>query len=407
MRVPFGCILVGICAGMLASRGETQNARAGPLLLLDRAHLARVVEQARHGDPDIKASLAALEEDARKALTFGPVSVMDKGVTPPSGDKHDYMSQAPYWWPDPSKANGRPYIRRDGDRNPEINRITDHDNLGRLTGAVATLGLAHSLTGRDEYAKHAAKLVRVWFIDAATKMNPHLQYGQGIPGINDGRGIGIIETRGLPDMLDGVMMLSRDITSATPAWTETDETGLHSWMRAYLKWLVESPYGQDEAKNGNNHETWYDVQVAGLAMYAGQGDLARRTLIGARDRIARQIQPDGRQPREIERTRSWDYSIFNLRAFFDLATLSDRASLDLWNYRTADGRSLRKALDYLVPFAAGERKWTDTQLNAFDPRELTPLLRRAAVAWNEPKYRELANKLGGGSLRLNLTVAEP
>src|SRR4029453_2732475 len=131
------------------------------------------------------------------------------------------------------------------------------------------------------------------------------------------------------------------------------------------------------------------------------------TLIGARDRIARQIEPDGRQPREIERTRSWDYSIFNLRAFFDLAPLSDRGSLDLWNYRTTDGRSLRKALDYLVPFAAGERKWTDTQINAFDPRELTPLLRRAAVAWNEPTYRELAHKLGGGSLRIKLTVAEP
>ena len=40
-----GCILVGICAGMLASPGGAQNARARPLLLLDRAHLARIVER--------------------------------------------------------------------------------------------------------------------------------------------------------------------------------------------------------------------------------------------------------------------------------------------------------------------------------------------------------------------------
>jgi Alginate lyase len=120
--------------------------------------------------------------------------------------------------------------------------------------------------------------------------------------------------------------------------------------------------------------------------------------------VARQIEPDGRQPRELERTRSWDYSIFNLRAFFDLATLSERANLDLWNFKTADGRSLRKALDYLAPFAAGDRKWSDAQITPFRASELGALLRRAAVAWKEPTYRELAMKVGGGSPRLVLTV---
>jgi hypothetical protein len=378
---------------------RASTGRAGPLLLLDRAHLADVFDRAQRGDPEVRSAIAALEEDARKGLTFGPVSVMDKAITPPSGDKHDYMSQAPYWWPDPSKPNGLPYIRKDGERNPEINKITDHDNLGRLASTVATLGLAYHLTRRDDYANHAARLLRVWFLDPATRMNPHLRFGQGIPGINDGRGIGIIETRGLPDMLDGTMLLQ-----GSPAWTDADTTALQAWMRAYVTWLVESPYGKEESRNGNNHETWYDVQVASLAIYSSQSALARATLQGARDRIRRQIEPDGRQPRELERTRSWDYSIFNLRAFFDLATLSERANLDLWNYRTPDGRSLRKAFDYLVPFGSGERKWPHAQITPFRSSELHPLLRRAAAAWKEPKYAELAKKVGGGSPRLALTV---
>ena len=73
MRAPFGGILVGICAGLLASAGEAQNARSRRLLLLDRAHLADVVERARRGDSEITAAIASLEEDARKGLTFGPV----------------------------------------------------------------------------------------------------------------------------------------------------------------------------------------------------------------------------------------------------------------------------------------------------------------------------------------------
>lgn len=396
-RILVVVVVVTLCGA--ATRGVHGQTQSKAFLLLDRMRLDDVAKKALRGDPTLKNPVAGLEDDARKALSFAPVSVMDKTITPPSGDKHDYMSQAPYWWPDPSKPGGRPYIRKDGERNPEINRLPDHDNLGRLVSAVSTLGLSYYFTHRAEYAAHAARLVRVWFLDADTRMNPHLNFGQGIPGINEGRGIGIIETRGLPEMLDGVLLIAD-----SGAWKVADRNSLHAWMTAYLRWLTQSQYGLDESKNGNNHETWYDVQVAGLALFTDQDDLARRTLEGARNRIARQIESDGRQPRELERTRSWDYSIFNLRAFFDLATLGERIGVDLWNYQTSDGRSLRKALDYLVPFAAGERKWPEAQITPFRPGELHSLLRRAAVAWKEPKYRELAMKIGGSSPRVDLTV---
>ena len=372
------------------------------LLLHDSDHLSSVKTRLHANDARTKTALAALEQEAAKALAMKPVSVMDKGAAPPSGDKHDYMSQAPYWWPDPSKPNGLPYIRRDGERNPEINRITDHGNFDRLMDAVAILGLAFHLTGRQEYADHAARLVRVWFIDPATRMNPHLKYGQGIPGINEGRGIGIIETRRLPKMLDGVLLIA-----GSPAWRAEDEAALQAWMRSYLTWLTESQHGKEESRNGNNHETWYDVQAAGLALYTGQREVARRVLEGARDRIARQIEPDGRQPRELERTRAWHYSIFNLEAFFDLATLGGRVGVDLSRYRTPDGRSLRGAVDFLIPYGLKERKWPYQDITGFSGAELHEVLRRAAVAWNEPRYAEIAVRLGGGSRWLDLVRPAP
>jgi hypothetical protein len=393
MRRKFGALLL-LSIG-LASTLQAADA----LLLLNADHLAAVRTRARSGDEPLKAAIANLEADATKALAIAPMSVMHKAITPPSGDKHDYMSQAPYWWPDPAKADGLPYIRHDGKTNPEITKITDRTNLGRLSGAVSTLGLAYYFTGREEFAAHAARLARVWFLDPATRMNPHLNFGQGIPGITQGRGIGIIETRSLPGIVDGILLIQ-----GSPAWTAADEAGLKAWMRGYLTWLLDSPHGQAEAKNGNNHETWYDVQVVTLAMYTGQNDVARRALERSRARIATQITPEGGLPRELERTRSYDYSIFNLEAFFHLADLGARLGVDLWNHRTADGRSLRQALEFLIPYATGEKKWTYDQITEWRPGGIYPLLRRASVAWKEPRYRELAMKIGGGGRRTDLTL---
>lgn len=399
MIVGLSCAAIAVMPAGPALEQPSAGAPASRLLLLDAAHLSQVRERVASGEAAMKAALAALEQEAAAALALQPVSVIDKAVVPPSGDKHDYMSQAPYWWPDPASPNGRPYVHRDGQRNPEIARISDHANMGRVIGAVHTLGLAYYLTRDDRYAAHAARLVRTWFLDPATRMNPHLQFGQGIPGRTDGRGIGIIETRNLGDLLDGVILLD-----GAPAWTAADETALQAWMRAYLTWLLDSPPGRDESDNGNNHETWYDVQVAALALYTGQRDSARRTLEGSRRRIDRQIEADGRQPRELARTRSWDYSAMNLTGFFALATLGERVGVDLWNHRPADGGGLRKALEYLIPYATREREWTGTQITPFRPEAIHTLLRRAAVAWREPRFRDLAVTIGGATPRLDLTL---
>jgi hypothetical protein len=367
--------------------------------MVDGPHVASVRDSLRRGEPQFQAAVTELETDADRGLTVAPMSVMDKDTVPPSGDKHDYMSQAPYWWPDPPKPNGLPYIRKDGQRNPEIDKLTDRTNLQRLARTAFSLSLAFYFTGRQEYAQHAAQLIHVWFLDPATRMNPNLNFGQGIPGIAEGRAAGIVETRFLPEIIDGVTLLQ-----GSPAWTALDDQGFEDWMRAYLKWLQESPLGTDEARRGNNQETWYDVQVTALAIYTGQADVARATLQRAQTDIGEEFEPDGKQPREIARTRSWDYSIFDLTAFLHLAWLGDRVGVDLWNYETPDGRSLRKGVDYLIPFATGEKRWPYKQITSFRGSALHPILRWAAVGWNEPRYREIAFQIGGGTRRLELTL---
>jgi hypothetical protein len=361
------------------------------VFLMDPATLVNVRAACSENEPPVRSAFKRLVNDAEKLLATAPVSVMEKSQIPPSGDRHDYMSLARYYWPDPAKPDGLPYISRDGEVNPEINTIPDHGNLGRMTSAVPTLALAYYLTGKESYAAHAAKFLRTWFLDTATRMNPNFNFAQGVKGLNSGRPWGLIDSRGLAQVVDGIGLLA-----GYKGWTNEDQRGMVQWFTQYLEWLLTSQNGLGEAKASNNHGVFFDVQAGSIAMFVGRTDVARRIVEEAKEeRIAKQIETDGSQPRELARTTSQHYVLFNLEAFFLLANLGTSAKVDLWNYQTTDGRSIRKALNWVLPFLRGEKEWTYKQINKFDSAEYYPLLLQASVQYSDPSYADLAWKLKG------------
>jgi len=387
--------LITVCVvavGVLANAQlASVNIKNDPpkVFLLNTSQVISTREQIARGDDHTKPPLLKLRSDADKALTSGPFSVTSKTVTPPSGDKRDYMSQAPYFWPNPKSQSGLPYIRRDGERNPEIDKIDNHRVLDQMVGAVETVSLAYFFTTDEKYAAKATELIRAFFLNPQTCMNPNLQYAQGIPGINTGRGIGLIETRGLTRVVDSIGLLH-----GARAWTGADQQGMEKWFAQFLAWMLESKNGRDEAAAKNNHGTYYDVQVVSFALFLGHRDLARRVLETAKQkRIELQIEPDGRQPLELARTKGWSYSVGNLDGLMLLARLGENIGVDLWNYESRDGRSIRKALNFLMPFAFGEKKWTYQQLGEWPPQLLFPLIRRASKKYGDATFAASVAKL--------------
>lgn len=349
--------------------------------------LAEAKARLAGGDQSLQPALRYLVEQADDALQTSPPSVMEKAKTPPSGDKHDYLSLAPYWWPDPASTNGLPYIRYDGKVNPESRKDAIDLNRNRLMAStVETLALAYYFTGKEAYAEHAARCLRTWFLDPVTRMNPNLNYAQGVPGVNTGRGTGIIEGLNIAEAADAAELLA-----GSSAWMPKDDEALKAWLKTYLDWLLTSKNGLDEAGARNNHGTLYDVQAVRLALITGRTDVARQIAEAAKQkRIAVQIEPDGRQPLELERTAAFSYSHLNLGGLCMLATLGEHVGVDLWHYQLPDGRGLARALDFLMPYLVDPpKKWPYQQIKDFSRAEFAPLLRQAALAYNEGKYENI------------------
>lgn len=324
------------------------------------------------GDATLMPAYKQLITEAEKALKFGPVSVMEKVNFPPSGNKHDYMSLAPYHWPDPTKPDGLPYMRKDGQTNPEVKEYKDKDYMPQLCDKVFKLSLAWYFSGEVKYAEHAGKLLRVWFLDTATRMNPNLNYGQAIKGVNTGRGAGLIDARHFLKVMNASVLLQK-----SKYWSQADQKGMAQWFSDFLQWMETSKNGLDELDAPNNHGAWYDALRLSIALYTNDTEHAKKIVKNAQDRLDKQMNEEGKFPLEMERTTSLHYTVFVMDAFFNIAQMSEKIGVDLWNYTTPSQKSLRKGFQELLPYLAKKREWQGPQIKPFNYEEGFQLLATA------------------------------
>ncbi|WP_369245176.1 alginate lyase family protein [Streptomyces sp. R41] len=366
-RPRLGVVLAAVVA-LASAVVPSAVAHAAPKVprtaVLDGARLQQTKERLDRGDPQLKRTLEDLTARADNWLNQGPWTVVDKPKPAPGGDVHDYLSQAPYWWPSQPKTAdnpwGCPYVQRDGQRNPEVDTGTDRQDVEKVFDSSYDLSLAWYYTGKKQYAEKAASVLRTWFLAPDTRMNPNLNHGQFIPCKYDGRAIGIIDfSQSYTSVLDAIAILE----TGAPGWSKSDRTAMLAWNTDFRDWLANSAFGKEEGAAKNNHGTFYDMQLAALAYATGDKDLARRTVLDARAlRIDPQIAADGSQPQELARTRSWHYSTFDLVAYTRLAAIGRHVGVNLWSYEGPDGQSLFKAVDYLLPAATGAEPWAHPEL---------------------------------------------
>lgn len=357
------------------------------------------------------AAFTQLLSDAEEACQVQPPSVLDKAHIPPSGDKRDYFSLSIYFWPDPTKPDGLPYIARDGLVNPECEQY-DRSRFEQMVSCVESLALAYAASGNESYAERAAAFLWTWFLDPQTGMHPNMLCAQYIPGENvmlpwkeyparyvpgtGGRkGIfvsfgGLIEDHLLIPLTDCVRLLRGSVH-----WTEAHDDGMAEWYRAYTSWLQTHQHGLDEAGCRNNHGSWYWADIVCFLEFAGQKEEARRIIEDVLPgRLEMQIAPDGSQPEELVRAISKRYTAFTLASFTNIAIVGDRCGCDAWTISTGDGRSsVKSAIDWFIPYLTGEKAWTWKQVKPFSDFSTIGMLAACAARFPDDHYKSALRHL--------------
>ena len=327
------------------------------------------------------------EIEANKSYT-----IVNKPFFPPGVNPNDYVSVSPYKWPNPDTESGYPYISKDGQINPESRtKYTDQKNISAMISAVQNLGLAYYYTEDARYAQRIEAIVKEFFINPETKMNPHLEYGQCTPTQSkpSGTAAGLIETAGLGQMLEGFTLASEK-----DAISQETVDGLKDWVSKYLDWCDTSRIGIADRNGKQNHATHYDRQTTSyrlfLGKYNGTDYIAKaKTYLKTYTykRLTQQIKEDGSQPEELRRTKSWNYTNMNMKGFYQIAIMAEKIGVDLWYYK--GGRTvppLKKVIDWFLPYLAKENAWSWKQIQKEPVSKIEWCLEIAAQRYNDQKY---------------------
>jgi len=353
-------------------------------------------------------NIADIVHKAEAALITNPPHITDHIAPLSQGGPHDFYSSADYFWPNPNTSDNLPYIRKDGETNPG-NFVAHRQSLRQMRTCVAHLAAAYRITASEHYAIAAVRFLKEFFLDEATRMNPHLLYAQAIPGICHGRGIGIIDTLHLADVPVAISILKGSL-----AMTDTIFAGLQEWFAAYLNWMTTHPQGIDEMNTDNNHTVCWSVQASTFAKFISNQEIIDLCCKLYKEKyLPDQMAQDGSFPREIARTKPYMYSCFIVDNMVNLCHILSTKDDNLWEYALPDGRGIKKAIDFIMPYIADISKWPyPKDIQHFDEMPpAMPFLLLAGVAYNRNNcltlWQELAKKPQGDELRRNIAIRQP
>lgn len=261
--------------------------------------------------------------------------VVDKTITAPSGDVHDYYSMAPHYSPAGLKYDGHANI------GEQAKGAGDAQAFRSAAWRISACAIGGVLLGNSEFTQRAAYLLKAWFVDSSTKMNPSLRYAQMIPGSDEINDVGIVEVRQLANIVGAVRCLEKHA-----ALEASVSRPVREWFEKFLDDCDTLGIREKALQRGNNVGTWAALLFGSLDLFCGRFERSFAIAYRASERLGQQLGPFSMQLHEIGRAKPLHYSLFNLAAWFSLSRLCREFGMDLLRFSGVHNESLKTALAF-------------------------------------------------------------
>ncbi len=293
-----------------------------------------------------KDAYKRLIKEADKALSAPNYSVTDKTFIPPGATANDFVSLSSQYFPDENSSDGLPWLKKPGETNPDSKTDkVDRARIKDMANTVYTLSQAYYVSGNEAYAQKASTMLKTWFLITRTRMSPHLQYAQTIPGDDSRSSSGIMDGRLIPlNILDSVNLIRN-----SEHWTERFDGVMNQWFTQYLTFLTTRKMGQNASKKKDRNGSWYYFQTTALSWYLNDLKTLKKQLKLAKAKMKEQFNADGGLVDEIKRSNSYADSCFNLDGLTAVAVVAEKSGNKFWDLPSKKKSAIGKGLNYMIP----------------------------------------------------------
>ncbi len=226
-----------------------------------------------------------------------------------------------------------PYVYQDAKGHKEAKQGLQDD-----ANSAYALALAYRMTGEDRYAAAAVRLLDAWATTVETLRRDEdsgLSFSYHFPAL----------------------ILAADLLEDASVWPAARQ-------EVFKRFVREKALPMNTMAKDNNWGNWGLVLVIASAAYLEDQVLLDQAVARWRTFIEEQIAEDGHLVREVERAgtgRSGDYGIwyshFSLMPQTIAAEIARVNGVDLYDYVSPSGRSLRLAFDWLAPWVHEPEKF--------------------------------------------------
>ena len=200
----------------------------------------------------------------------------------------------------------------------------NQEDFRSLVQNCTMLTLASYFSDDNSYADHAVSIIKEWFLDQNTKVNPSKVFTEATHRL--------LKTTYVYTLFDSLRLLRKKGRFSEDEWH-----GLQRWFTQVMEAMDQSARAWRLGYTSKDHiGLYYDIQYSSIAAFINNSTQMYKTIQDSIARLYEHVAPDGTLHNEITKKSCESNQIFALAGWQTMDRMASKLGIDLWNQAIDD-----------------------------------------------------------------------